>query len=92
MVIDPSRSATREAILANDPHIGYGNPGTWYEVHLKTGDHETYGYHLPIFSFPLIAHNVKKAWALTMLENDDMDFYEEILHPTKPNLVKEKGN
>lgn len=91
-VIGPSRSTTGGAILANDPHIGYGNPGTWYEVHLKTGDHETYGYHLPIFPFPLIAHNVQKAWALTMLENDDMDFYEEILHPTKPNLVKEKGN
>ncbi|MCH1911316.1 penicillin acylase family protein [Leptospira noguchii] len=91
-VIGPSRSTTGGAILANDPHIGYSNPGTWYEVHLKAGDHETYGYHLPIFPFPLIAHNVQKAWALTMLENDDMDFYEEILHPTKPNFVKEKGN
>ncbi|PJZ58547.1 penicillin acylase [Leptospira barantonii] len=91
-VIAPSRSTTGGAILANDPHIGYSNPGTWYEVHLKAGDHETYGYHLPIVPFPLIAHNVKKAWALTMLENDDMDFYEEVLHPTKSNLVKEKGN
>ncbi|MCG6169476.1 penicillin acylase family protein [Leptospira sanjuanensis] len=91
-VIGPSRSSTGGAILANDPHIGYGNPGTWYEVHIIAGDHETYGYHLPIFPFPLIAHNAKKAWALTMLENDDMDFYEEELHPAKPNLVKEKGN
>ncbi|EMO97515.1 penicillin acylase family protein [Leptospira santarosai] len=91
-VIGPSRTTTGGAVLANDPHIGYGNPGTWYEVHLKTGDYETYGYHLPIFPFPIIAHNAKKAWALTMLENDDMDFYEEIPHPTKPNFVKEKGN
>ncbi|EMY77894.1 penicillin amidase [Leptospira weilii serovar Ranarum str. ICFT] len=91
-VIGPSRSATGGALLANDPHIGYANPGTWYEVHLKAGDHETYGYHLPIVPFPLIAHNAKKAWALTMLENDDMDLYEELLHPTKPNFVKEKGN
>ncbi|WP_061248990.1 penicillin acylase family protein [Leptospira alstonii] len=91
-VIAPSRSTTGGAILANDPHIAYSNPGTWYEVHLKAGDHETYGYHLPIVPFPLIAHNAKKAWALTMLENDDMDLYEEVLHPTKPDLVKEKGN
>lgn len=91
-VIGPSRSTTGGAILANDPHIAYGNPGTWYEVHLMAGNYETYGYHLPIFPFPIIAHNAKKAWALTMLENDDMDFYEEVLHPTKPNFVKEKGS
>ncbi|RHX88020.1 penicillin acylase family protein [Leptospira stimsonii] len=91
-VIGPSRSATGGAILANDPHIGFSNPGTWYEVHMKVGEHETYGYHFPILPFPLIAHNAEKAWALTMLENDDMDFYQETLHPTQPNVVKEKGN
>lgn len=50
-VIGPSRSTTGGAILANDPHIAYGNPGTWYEVHLMAGNYETYGYHLPIFLF-----------------------------------------
>ncbi|MBM9500845.1 penicillin acylase family protein [Leptospira sp. 201903071] len=91
-VIAPSRSATGGAILANDPHIAFSNPGTWYEVHMKVGEHETYGYHFPILPFPLIAHNAKRAWALTMLENDDMDFYRETFHPTRPNVVKEKGN
>lgn len=90
-VIAPSRSSTGGAILANDPHIEYGNPGTWYEVHMIVGEFESYGYHFPLVPFPLIAHNARKAWALTMLENDDMDLYEETFHPTKPNLVMEKG-
>ncbi len=76
-VISPSRSASGHAIAANDPHMELSNPGVWYEAHIKYGNYENYGYHLPMFPFPLIAHNTHKAWTITMFENDDLDLYYE---------------
>ena len=90
-VIAPSRSENGHALLANDPHIGIANPGVWYEAHVKYPGYENYGYHLPLMPFPMLGHNSFKAWAITMFENDDLDLYAEIFHPTDTSLVKFKG-
>ncbi len=82
-LIAPSRSASGGAILANDPHIGLSNPGTWYEAHIKFPGYENYGYFLAIVPFPLIAHNKEKAWGLTMLEQDDVNLYAETVEEEK---------
>jgi len=79
-------------LIANDPHVGIANPGVRYEAHLKYPGYENYGYHIPLIPFPMIAHNSIKGWAITMLENDDMDLYAETFHPQNPNLVKYKGD
>ncbi len=89
-VLAPSRSDNGHALLANDPHIGIAQPGTWYEAHLKYPGYENYGYHLPLMPFPMLGHNSVKAWAITMFENDDMDLYAETFHPTDASLVKFK--
>ncbi len=78
-LVAPSRSASGGAILANDPHIALSNPGTWYEAHVKFPGYENYGYFLSLIPFPLIAHNAEKAWGLTMLEQDDVNLYAEIV-------------
>jgi len=91
-VLSPSRSKSGHALLANDPHIGIANPGVWYEVHIIYPGYENYGYHIPLVPLPMLAHNSIKGWAITMLENDDMDLYAETFHPQKPNLVKYKGS
>lgn len=72
-VISPQKSVSGFATLANDPHIGYSNPGVWYEAHLKSPDFELYGHFVPIIPFALIGHNLNKAWALTMSYTDDLD-------------------
>ncbi|TGN10505.1 penicillin acylase family protein [Leptospira ilyithenensis] len=87
-LIAPSRSASGGAILANDPHIALSNPGAWYEAHIRFPGYENYGYFLSILPFPLIAHNKDKAWGLTMLEQDDVNLYSEIVSGDK---VMEKG-
>ena len=76
-VISPKKSATGKVLFANDPHIAYSQPAVWYEAHIVTPNYEMYGYHLAGVPFPLLGHNRKYAYGLTMFENDDIDFYKE---------------
>ncbi|MEF9919097.1 MAG: penicillin acylase family protein, partial [Eubacterium sp.] len=63
--------------FANDPHIGFSQPSTWYEAHLVAPDFELYGCYLAGTPYPLLGHNRNYAYGLTMFENDDIDFYKE---------------
>jgi penicillin amidase len=76
-VVGPNKTKTGKVIFANDPHIGFSQPATWYEAHLITPEHELYGCYLAGTPFPLLAHNRDYAYGLTMFENDDIDFYQE---------------
>lgn len=76
-VVGPHKSKTGKVIFANDPHIGFSQPATWYEAHIVTPKHELYGCYLAGTPFPLLAHNRDYAYGLTMFENDDIDFYQE---------------
>ncbi|WP_276379867.1 penicillin acylase family protein [Flavobacterium sp. H4147] len=76
-VAGPQKTKSGKVIFANDPHIGFSQPGTWYEAHLITPKHELYGCYLAGTPFPLLAHNRDYAYGLTMFENDDIDFYQE---------------
>ena len=80
-VIAPNKTKNGMVILANDPHIGFAQPSTWYEAHLITPTYEKYGYHLAAVPFPLLGHDRKLAYGLTMFENDDIDFYRERTNP-----------
>ncbi|TDQ31278.1 penicillin acylase family protein [Zeaxanthinibacter enoshimensis] len=87
-VIGPEKTKNGKVILANDPHIGFGQPSTWYEAHLNAPGYEKYGYHLAGFPFPLLGHNRKAAYGLTMFLNDDTDFYFEQVHPQDSTKYK----
>ncbi|BDU23712.1 penicillin acylase family protein [Flavobacterium sp. GSB-24] len=76
-VVGPHKSKSGKVIFANDPHIGFSQPATWYEAHIVTPKHELYGCYLAGTPFPLLAHNRDYAYGLTMFENDDIDFYKE---------------
>lgn len=75
-VIGPQKTQNKKVIFANDPHIMFSQPGTWYETHIHTSNYEIYGYYIPGTPFPLLGHNRNYAYGLTMLENDDIDFYQ----------------
>jgi len=87
-VVSPKKSATGKVLFANDPHIGYSQPSVWYEAHIVTPDYEMYGYHLAGVPFPLLGHNRKYAYGLTMFENDDIDFYKEENNPADSTKYK----
>ncbi len=90
-VLGPSRTRSGKPILANDPHIAFTNPGIWYEAHMKFPGFELYGYYLPPLPFALLGQNRERAWALTMLENDDIDLYRETFKADDPGKVMYKG-
>ncbi len=75
-VLGPNKTKNKAVILANDPHIMFSQPGTWYEAHLLTPTYEIYGYYVPGTPFPLLAHNREFAMGLTMFQNDDSDFFD----------------
>jgi penicillin amidase len=87
-VIAPEKTKNGKVIFANDPHIGFSQPGTWYEAHLITPDFELYGSYLAGTPFPLLGHNRKYAYGLTMFENDDIDLYQEENDPSNAKKYK----
>lgn len=87
-VIAPQKTKTGKVIFANDPHIGFSQPGIWYEAHLVTPDYEMYGCYLAGTPFPLLGHNREYAYGLTMFENDDIDFYQEENNPEDASKYK----
>ena len=87
-VIGESKTKNGKVILANDPHIMYSQPGTWYEAHIVCPDYEIYGYYIAGTPFPLLGHNHNYAYGLTMFENDDVDFFQEDNNPNDSKQYK----
>ena len=87
-VIGADKTKNGKVIFANDPHIGFAQPAVWYESHIKTPNYEIYGYNLALTPFPLLGHNRKYAYGLTMFENDDVDFYFEENNPENDKEYK----
>ena len=91
-VIGTNKTKSGKVIFANDPHIGFSQPGTWYEAHIVTPDYEMYGFYLAGTPFPLLGHNRQYAYGLTMFENDDVDFFTEKNNPANSaQYQKAKG-
>ena len=87
-VIGSQKTKNGKVILANDPHIGFAQPSVWYEAHISTPNYEKYGYHMAGIPFPLLGHDRKLAYGITMFENDDIDFYYEEENPSDPTTYK----
>ncbi len=85
--IDATRSKSKHPLFCNDTHIGYMLPQTWYEAYLTCPDFEIYGHFLAGVPFALIGRNTDLAWGVTMLLNDDMDYFNEKLDPQNPNQI-----
>lgn len=81
-VIGPEKTKKGKVIFANDPHIAFAQPSVWYQNHIKTPNFEIYGFNIALMPFPLLGHNRNYAYGLTMLANDDLNFYIEQENPT----------
>ncbi len=82
-VVGPKRSTTGKPLLANDPHLGVGIPGIWYQTGLHCRSVSTAcPFDVTGFSFAglpgiVIGHNQSIAWGFTNLGPDVSDFYLE---------------
>lgn len=90
-VVSADKSTSGFPILANDTHIGFGQPAVWYEAHIEYPGHSFYGHHIAGIPFGLLGNNKHGGWGLTMFENDETDFFVEELNPENNNEVKFKA-
>ena len=72
-------TADGKPILANDPHLAYGIPGTWHLVHLKAPGLNVSGAALPGIPCVITGHNEQIAWGVTNLQTDVLELYGERL-------------
>jgi penicillin amidase len=77
--ISGKHTSTGRAILANDPHLEYTMPSTWYAVHLRAPNMNVAGVTLPGVPGILIGHNEHIAWGITALQFDTQDLYFETI-------------
>ena len=89
-VIGADKTKNGKVIFANDPHIGFSQPSVWYQNHIKTPNFEMYGFNLALMPYPLLGHNRDYAYGLTMLANDDLNFYTEENNPNDSSEYKTK--
>ncbi len=90
-VVGPERSTTGKPLLANDPHLGLGMPGLWYQAHLEGGDYHSAGVTLPGTCGVVIGHNRRIAWGVTNACTDNQDLYIERFHPEDPLRYQWQG-
>ena len=89
--VAPSKSQSGKPLFENDTHIGFQQPCVWYEAYLECPGFDLYGNFLAGFPFPPIAHSHHHAWGVTILENDDLDFFEEQTDSLHSNQYLYKG-
>jgi penicillin amidase len=72
------RSASRSAVLANDPHLDISQlPAAWYEVELHTPDTALAGATAPGLPGIIVGRNKRVSWGVTYAPSDIADFYVE---------------
>jgi len=90
--VSGKKSATGKPILANDMHLGLFAPGLWQQMHMVVeGKLNVTGVVLPGQPFVISGHNDSIAWGLTNVMLDDMDFYEETIHPEDSGKYRLNG-
>ncbi len=85
--ITGARSTTGKPILANDPHLEFSLPATWYMIHIHGGDLNVTGVSLPGVPAIIIGHNERIAWGVTNLQFDVQDLYREQIDPQTGRYV-----
>jgi len=89
--VAPSRSKSGKAVLENDTHIGQQQPGVWFDAHLNYPGTNFYGSYLAGFPFAPLGHTPTFGWGVTMLENDDIDFFRESVSTIDSNTILING-
>ncbi|MEH0634788.1 penicillin acylase family protein [Streptomyces bottropensis] len=82
-LVDGSRTATGQAVVAGDPHRFIEAPGVYQQIHLSCPEFDVVGLAVP--GMPGIAHFAHTgdvAWAITNAMADYQDLYRERLRPT----------
>ncbi|MEM6723229.1 MAG: penicillin acylase family protein, partial [Bacteroidota bacterium] len=74
--VGPSKTASGNPILCNDPHLRLTVPSIWFESHLNGDDLNVYGVSLPGAPGIIIGFNDHIAWGVTNVGWDVLDWYK----------------
>jgi penicillin G amidase len=80
-VVSGRLTASGKPILANDPHLEWSLPASWYQVHLKAPGLNVSGVSLPGLPCVIVGHNSRIAWGVSNLGFDVQDLYVEKIDP-----------
>ena len=85
-------SASGKPIIANDTHLAFSAPGTWYAAVIKSNNWNVAGFTMPGIPAVVIGKNQNISWAITNVMADDADFYIEKFDSFKKNyFLMENG-
>ncbi|HEX8197699.1 MAG TPA: penicillin acylase family protein [Pyrinomonadaceae bacterium] len=92
-VINPSKSATGNAMLFINPHLPFFGSGQVYEGHVHSDEGWNFtGYTRFGFPFPYVGHNENSGWVSTDNAADLTDVYLETFDDPKRPLAYRYGN
>jgi penicillin amidase len=74
--VNPNKTATGSAMLANDPHLGLSLPSVWYELAITTPEFSAHGATLLGMPGIMIGFNQSIAWGETNAGHDVMDYFQ----------------
>ncbi|MCU9837510.1 penicillin acylase family protein [Ruegeria sp. WL0004] len=80
----PSRSASGGTLLANDPHLGFSTPSSWYLARMELAKGGVIGGSIPGMPTVLLGRSERLGWGLTSSYMDDQDLFIEKLNPDNP--------
>ncbi|MEM6373208.1 MAG: penicillin acylase family protein, partial [Pseudomonadota bacterium] len=79
-----TRSASGGTLLANDPHLGFTAPSTWFLARLELQSGGVIGGTIPGMPIVLTGRSDQLGWGLTTAYVDDQDILIEELNPQNP--------
>lgn len=83
-VVAGAHTASGKPLLANDPHLGFQVPGTWYLARIETPERSLVGATAPGTPLLIAGHNGAIAWGFTTTHSDTQDFVIERVDPADP--------
>lgn len=94
-VVDGTRTATGDPILANDTHLAIQMPAIWFQNGLHC-THADCTYNATGLSFPgapgvVVGHNGHHAWGVTTQAVDTQDVFIERVNPDNPDQYEVEG-
>ncbi len=83
-VVSGAHSVSGKPLLANDPHLSLGFPGTWYLARLVGPGFDIRGATSPGSPGVVLGHNGAIGWGFTTTNLDSQDLFVERVDPTDP--------
>lgn len=90
-VVGPSRSVSGGGMVASDPHIAFGSPCCWYQVHLVGGRYNVAGSGYAGAPGIIFGRNLRVAWGITNNISSQRDLYQERTDPAHPGAFLYDG-